>query len=148
MMREILGVAHLVEARRRWFHDEYFDLFVWQKDSGEITLFQLCYGIDTSERALVWDKDKGYFHDGMPSGAAGGEIIGATLAQGLLPEADPVMSRLDAAMHSLPEDIRRTVYERVLEFAEKQVAVPTRRQRFRRADWQKQPVPDSETKKK
>ena len=51
-------------------------------------------------------------------------------------------------MGSLPEDIRRTVYERVLEFAEKQVAVPTRRQRFRRADWQKQPVPDSATKKK
>lgn len=149
MMREILGVAHEAEARRRWFHDEYFDLFVWQTGSGEITLFQLCYGIDSSERALVWNKDKGYFHDGKQTGAtADGEIIGATLAQGLLPEADPVMSRLDAAMRSLQEDIRQTVYARVLDYAEKQAAIPTRRQSFRRADWQKQPVSGSAPRKK
>lgn len=148
-MREILGVAHLIEAHRRWFHDEYFDLFIWQTESGEITLFQLCYGIDSNERALVWDKDKGYFHDGKPSGETEGrEIIGEALAQGLLPEADPVMSRLDAAMRFLPEDIRSTVSEHVLDYAKKQDAIPTRRQSFRRADWQKQPVSGSATKKK
>ena len=145
MMREILGVAHLVEARRRWFHDDYFDLFVWQSDSGEITLLQLCYGIDTSERALVWDKDKGYFHDGNQSG---GEIIGATLTQGQKPEDDPVISRLNAAIGSLPEDIRQAVYAHVLEYAEKQAAIPIRRKTFRRADWQKQPASSPATGKK
>ncbi len=145
MMREILGVAHLVEAHRRWFHDDYFDLFVWQSGSGEITLLQLCYGIDTSERALVWDKDKGYFHDGNQSG---GEIIGATLTQGQKPEDDPVISRLDAAIGSLPEDIRQAVYTHVLEYAGKQAAIPTRRKTFRRADWQKQAATSKPTKKK
>lgn len=145
MMREILGVADLVEARRRWFHDDYFDLFVWQSESGEITLFQLCYGIDTSERALVWDKDKGYFHDGNQSE---GEIIGAALAQGQQPEADPVISRLDAAIRSIPDDIRGTVYTHVLEYAGKQTVIPTRRKAFRRADWQKQPAAGKSSRKK
>lgn len=144
-MREILGVAHLVEARRRWFHDDYFDLFVWQTESGEITLFQLCYGIDSSERALVWDKDKGYFHDGNQTG---GEIIGATLVKGKKPEDDPVISRLDAAIRSIPDDIRGTVYAHVLEYSEKQAAIPTRRKTFRRADWQKQPAGGKSSKKK
>ena len=52
MFREILGVADDPPARRRWFHDDYFDLFVWQT-KGEITLFQLCYGIGTNERAII-----------------------------------------------------------------------------------------------
>ena len=59
MMREILGVAQEgTGVQRRWFHDDYFDLFVWQTDQ-EITAFQLCYGLDTSERALEWSKDHG-----------------------------------------------------------------------------------------
>ena len=36
-MKEILGVADDPPARRRWFHDDYFDLFVWQT-TGEVTL--------------------------------------------------------------------------------------------------------------
>ncbi|HSD52716.1 MAG TPA: hypothetical protein VLC47_01040, partial [Burkholderiales bacterium] len=63
MLREIEGIADEPRTRRRWFHDEYFDLFVWQTDVGEITLFQLCYGIDASERALVWHRVGGFFHD-------------------------------------------------------------------------------------
>ena len=30
MLKEILGVADDPPAKRRWFHDEFFDLFVWQ----------------------------------------------------------------------------------------------------------------------
>ena len=65
-MKEIFGVADDPPARRRWFHDDYFDLFVWQAD-GEVTLFQLCYGTDSADRALVWDKRRGFFHDGPPA---------------------------------------------------------------------------------
>ena len=68
-MKEIFGVADDPPARRRWFHDEYFDLFVWQA-GGEVTLFQLCYGVDSAERALVWDKSRGFFHDGPPAAAS------------------------------------------------------------------------------
>ena len=66
MLKEILGVADDPPARRRWFHDDYFDLFVWQAE-GQVTLFQLCYGVDSSDRALVWDKSRGFFHDGPPA---------------------------------------------------------------------------------
>src|ERR671919_327379 len=86
MLKEILGVADDPPARRRWFHDEYFDLFVWQS-GGEVTLFQLCYGVDSSDRALVWDKGRGFFHDGPPA-------------------PDEVVSRFDDAAVALPEDIR------------------------------------------
>src|SRR5262245_19221071 len=66
MLKEILGVADDPPAKRPWFHDEYFDLFVWQAE-GEVTLFQLCYGGNASERALVWDNGRGFFHDGPAS---------------------------------------------------------------------------------
>ncbi len=67
MMKEILGVADEPRTRRRWFHDEHFDLFVWQTLSGELVSFQLCYGQSASEQALVWNKESGFFRDGSCS---------------------------------------------------------------------------------
>ena len=52
MLKEIHGLTDDPPAKRRWFHDDFFDLFVWQAGS-EVTLFQLCYGVDSTERALV-----------------------------------------------------------------------------------------------
>lgn len=117
MFKEILGVADDPPAKRRWFHDEYFDLFVWQSE-GEVTLFQLCYGADATDRALVWDRRRGFFHDGPPA------------------SRDVVARFEDAAAH-LPADVRRGVREKVHEFAGRQLSVPARRQRFRRAAWQR-----------
>src|SRR3954451_10345902 len=111
MLKEILGVADDPPAKRRWFHDDYFDLFVWQAE-GEVTLFQLCYGADSRERALVWDKSRGLFHDGPSS------------------EGDFVKLFEDAA-DSLPESIRREVREKVHEFAGRRLSVTSRRKRFR-----------------
>ena len=117
-MKEILGVADDPPARRRWFHDDFFDLFVWQA-GGEVTLFQLCYGADSAERALVWDKSRGFFHDGP--GAAN----------------DDVFTRFDEAAANLPEDVRREVREKVHEFAGRRLAVRSRRKSFRRDAWQR-----------
>lgn len=117
MLKEIHGVADDPPARRRWFHDDYFDLFVWQAE-GRVTLFQLCYGVDSSERALVWDAARGFFHDGPPA-------------------SQEVVSRFDDAAAELPEDIRREVREKMHEFAGSRIAVTARRKRFRRAEWQR-----------
>jgi hypothetical protein len=117
MLKEILGVADDPPAKRRWFHDDFFDLFVWQS-GGEVTLFQLCYGADATERALVWDKTRGFFHDG-PQGAA------------------DVISRFEDAAAALPEHIRHPIREKVDEYAGSRMAVTSRRKRFRRAAWQK-----------
>jgi len=136
MMHEILGVTDEPGIHRRWFHDDYFDLFVWQVEGGELVQFQLCYGIDSSEQALVWEKRGGFFLDGIEPGKSGkGEVLGAKAPRSQ--KADPVIARFDAASRSLPEDIRLSMTERIHEFAEKREATPARRKRFRRASWQR-----------
>jgi hypothetical protein len=137
MMKEILGVTDEPRTLRRWFHDDYFDLFVWQTTEGEITLFQLCYGIGSSERALVWHKYGGFFHDGLES-ARGTEVLGARLGRGAPLSADPIVARFATAADSLPDDVRDFVVSRLREYAETK-PVPSRRKQFRREDWQRKP---------
>jgi hypothetical protein len=123
MLHEIVGLADEPPAKRRWFHDDYFDLFVWQSLNGEVTHFQLCYGIDSSERALVWYRQNGFFHDGLASDP---------------PEPlSNVIARFDDAAPTVPKMIRQTVGSRLHEFATQGGAVPVRRREFRRAAWQK-----------
>jgi hypothetical protein len=136
MMREIEGVTAEATARRRWFHDNYFDLFVWQNEGGDVMLFELCYGTDSSERALVWHKDRGFFHDGVEEGS--GEVIGTGPAG-----SDPVLSRLTSVAAALPDEIRRPVIKFVREFVEKKPGARARRKQFRRADWQQKKIADS-----
>jgi hypothetical protein len=139
MMKEILGVTDEPRTQRRWFHDDFFDLFVWQTGAGEITLFQLCYGIDSSERALVWHQYGGFFHDGLHSARSSAQVLGAGLHADTPLDADPIAARFEAAANTLPEDIRDFVRARLREYAE-QKPVPSRRKRFRREDWQRKPA--------
>jgi hypothetical protein len=126
MLREIEGITDEPRTRRRWFHNEYFDLFVWQTDEGDITLFQLCYGIGASERALVWHRTGGFFHDGAgPAKPAG---------------ADKIVARFEVAAQPLPLSIRETVSERIRVHLAGEQPAAARRKRFRREDWQKRPA--------
>ena len=114
MMREILGVAQEgTGVQRRWFHDDYFDLFTWQTDQGEITSFQLCYGLDSSERALEWRKDHGWFQDGKTTvEPVPRKILSTVLATPSLSGADPaepIESRFEFAARDLPDTIRTGV---------------------------------------
>jgi hypothetical protein len=123
MLHEIVGLADEPPAKRRWFHDDYFDLFVWQSLNGEVTHFQLCYGIDSSERALVWYRQSGFFHDGLATD---------------LPESlAAVIERFDTAAPTVPKMIRQTVGARLNEFARRAAEIPVRRREFRRASWQR-----------
>ena len=117
MLKEIHGVADDPPARRRWFHDDYFDLFVWQSGE-EVTLFQLCYGTDSSGRALVWDKGRGFFHDGPPA-------------------PEDMVQRFEEAAAQLPRDLGVEIREKIHEFAGRRLAVTSRRKKFRRDPWQK-----------
>ena len=50
MLREIPGVRQdKPDLRRRWYQDEYFDLYTWHAQAGRPAAFQLCY--DTRARA-------------------------------------------------------------------------------------------------
>lgn len=133
MLREIRDVLQDdPSSERRWFHDEYFDLFVRQKGD-ELAAFELCYGIDSDEQALVWSRSNGYFHDGTPSS---GNFIGARLASGDPLEADPVIARFERAANALPDALHRALLDRLREYALRNAKGAARRKRFRRAAWQ------------
>src|SRR5258706_14799701 len=123
MLHEIVGLADEPPAKRRWFHDDFFDLFVWQTLSGELTRFQLCYGIAASERALVWQSQGGFFHDG--------------LVENDQESLQAVRARFESAAPTLPKNIRITVGGHLNDFARLVNEVPMRRKTFRRAAWQK-----------
>ena len=134
MLREILDVTQDDPAsKRRWFHDEDFDLFVRETDGG-LAAFELCYGIQSHERALVWMQNKGYFHDGGTSP----DFIGAKLAAGGPLEEDPVIARFTLSAGGLPRNLRVALEERLREFALQRAEGAARRTRFRRAGWQQQ----------
>ena len=132
MLREILDVTQDDPAsKRRWFHDDDFDLFVREAD-GELAAFELCYGIHSNERALVWARDRGYYHDGEASI----DFIGAGLAAGTPIEADPVIARFTLSAGGLPRPLRVALDARLREYAQQNADGAARRRRFRRADWQ------------
>jgi len=125
-MKEILGVADEPRTRRRWFHDERFDLFVWQTEGGELVSFQLCYGTGSDEQALVWNKESGFFRDGERASPEG-EDKGT----------EAMLAHFGAAAINLPEDIRARMTTLVKDYARRHPPVTARRKRFRRAEWQK-----------
>jgi hypothetical protein len=135
VLREIRGVLQDdPSSERRWFHDDYFDLFV-RETGEELVAFELCYSIHSNERALVWRRDQGYFHDGGTSGPE--DFIGARLAPGDPLEADPIIARFELAAGRLPEALRLALEARLREFALQNAEGSARRTRFRRADWQR-----------
>lgn len=126
MLREIEGLRQDEPAlRRRWFHDDDFDLFVWQHEDGRVTAFELCYGASGSECALVWRQGEGFYHDGPPPQTA----VGAS-------GNDVFRERFNAAAVQLPLSLRDTLDQRLAEYLATRDRVTTRRKRFRRADWQ------------
>ena len=132
MLREILDVTQDEPgSKRRWFHDDDFDLFVREADGG-LAAFELCYGMRSQERALVWMQGKGYFHDGEASQ----DFIGAGLIDGGPIESDPVIARFTLSAGGLPRATRLALEARLREYALQKVEGAARRGRFRRAGWQ------------
>jgi hypothetical protein len=137
-LREISGVRQdEPQTQRRWFHSDYFDLFVWQTADGEVMSFQLCYGIDTSERALVWRRELGFFHDGVDygEGQAGRAAPSRSDADEPFP-ATAVAARFAREAEGVPNEIRNFIITRIREFGRMHPYPKSRRRRFRRADWQ------------
>jgi len=133
-MQEILGVTDEPGIHRRWFHDDYFDLFVWQVEGGELVQFQLCYGIDSSEQALVWEKRGGFFLDGAEPGKA---AKGKSWARSHAPEGRSRGGTLRRRVAVSSRGYRLAMTARRSRFVEKRDATPARRKRFRRASWQR-----------
>jgi hypothetical protein len=69
MLREINAVLQdQPDLTRRWFQDDYFDLFVWLTARGVLRAFQLAYERTRSERILEWSSERGFDHSLVDSG--------------------------------------------------------------------------------
>ena len=72
MLREIPGVRQdRPNLQRRWYQDEFFDLYTWHATDGAPVSFQLCYDVRGRERALNWHQEHGFSHTRIDPGDDG-----------------------------------------------------------------------------
>ena len=115
---------------RRWFQNNYFDLFTWQSPEAEVVAFQLCYDTSRNERVLSWKKDLGFLHcridDGQPTAFVNMSPI--FISDGNFP-GNSVMRRFIRESLQISEDIRLFIINKVAEYQVKttQPAKKTRR---------------------
>jgi hypothetical protein len=124
VLREITGVTQDTAGHTlRWFHDDFFDLFVRQDRDGEIVALELCYGVGHAERALVWKKGLGHFHDGPAAPPIDSEDLAARFAR---------------ECGEVPHRISTSVLRAIKDFPQLERLAVARRRRYRRENWQEQ----------
>ena len=58
---------HKGELHRRWFTNEYADLYVWDLH-GEVRAFEFCYNKSRDEHVLSWRETSGFSHARIDDG--------------------------------------------------------------------------------
>lgn len=147
MLREIPNIRQTEPGiTRRWFQSDYFDLFTWAGEDGEIRMIQLCYDLRRNERALTWKRDIGFFHDGVDDGEGsgphgrGGNATPTLVANGPY-AAEKVNARFMRDSGDLPIGLRKLVLSKLHEYS---ITGPVERRgaprrNVRRAPWQMDP---------
>ena len=118
MLREVGNVyPQDPGTRRRWFCDDYFDLFVWEVSGGDIAGFQLCYDMPARERVLNWRKDAGYTHHRIDSGEQSlfKNMTPIMVADGVLP-LPVVLEKFDKHAAVIEPRIRQFIRQRLLDY--------------------------------
>ena len=83
MLREIQGVRQDSQGlKRRWYQDEFFDLFTWLAADGTLVAFQVCYDRPGREHAITWHRQHGFSHNKVDAGSMAGRIKGTPLLVG------------------------------------------------------------------
>ena len=103
------------ELHRRWFEDEYFDLLVWEDETGAIVGFQLSYDKQRNQRALTWKKKKYYIHDKVDDGESRLGRFKASpilLSDGIF-EYSKIAERFKKASSEIDEDVSSFVYNKL-----------------------------------
>jgi len=69
MLKEYEKVSQHKDGFRRYFCDDFFDLFVWYDNEGnDVVGFQLCYDKKRNEHSFIWESRKGFLHSGLDTG--------------------------------------------------------------------------------
>lgn len=119
MLREITAVRQIPgEARRRWFHDEEMDLFVWLGEQSEIVGFQLAYDKPNAEKAVTWKAATGFRHARVDDGVRPGHYPGSPLLVAAGPfDAPAVLRRFRKAAAEMDPEIAQMVAARLAEYS-------------------------------
>jgi hypothetical protein len=123
MLREIRGIEQRNPQRvKRWFQDDYFDLYLWQDSAGQVLRFQLCYERESRhERALEWHRGRGFQHLAVRqrySGSPGRDDSGDMVLDGVLPYV-ALQERFAGAAGSLPPEVCRFIQDKIKAYARK-----------------------------
>jgi hypothetical protein len=122
MLREITGMSQDDPREpRRWFHDEYFDVFVRLNAEGHVVAMDFCYGPSHSQSALAWRRGLGYFLDGPAEEPFDGERLAARFAR---------------ECSIVPQPISSFVLRSLKEYGQLDPPTRPRREKFRRERWQ------------
>ncbi len=115
MLNEIRDVTQYERGKhRRWFHDDFFDLYTWETYDGELIGFQLCYAKLGNERALRWSPTAGYHHEGVdaPEDKPGRAMSALFVADGAF-DHDAISIRFESASVALPDRVKVFVLEKI-----------------------------------
>lgn len=115
MLSEVTHVTQYETGKhRRWFHDDYFDLYTWESQQGKLQGFQLCYAKDDVQRALRWSPEAGYQHEGVdqPEDKPGRAMSAIFVADGLF-DPDGIGARFEHASIGLPPNITDFVIDKI-----------------------------------
>lgn len=119
MLREVPNVVQDAPGlSRRWFRDEYFDLYLWEGAGGKVEAFQLCYDRADRERSLRWSAKSGFLHEGVdrPEDKPGRSMTAILVVDGVMPLA-AVSRKLLAAAKELPKPVHDFLLARLEEYA-------------------------------
>src|SRR5215203_5280739 len=119
MLREIPGVRQdRPDLKRRWYQDDFFDLYTWHAADGRLVSFQLCYDIQARERAFSWHRDYGFAHNKVDGGDGGrlGRMSPMLVAGGPFHRRF-VRARFAASAGSLDAETREFVLAKMREYA-------------------------------
>jgi hypothetical protein len=116
-----------VNYRKRWFQDDYFDLFTWQSEQDDIVVFQLCYDRLGKERVIVWDDEQGFAHhcvdDGEASPNKNMTPVFVSLAKFSYEE---VVTPFIRESQQIDEKIRHFITQKLIEYTNRFAKEPTR----------------------
>jgi hypothetical protein len=124
VLREIIGVRQdRADVRRRWLQDDYFDLFLWTDQAGELMAFQLAYDRAGDEHLLEWERTRGFLHRRVDDSR--GHLMGIrgapVLAMGKRFRKYRVVAEFDARSATLEAPLCEVVRKRLIAY------VPARR---------------------
>lgn len=132
-LREIAPVRQDASGRKRWFQDEYFDLFLWQDEGGAPFAFQLCYARSSgAEGAISWSEAEGFAHASVDTGGLRARYAETPL---LRPDGTPpyfrIYRRFLAAASDWDPLLRAFMLERLREYRRELYGVPRKPRRRR-----------------